>query len=528
MKKMNKKIYHTGFAALLLLMMSSCTEWLTLKPESEILLDDYWQSESDVECVLAACYRGMTEDDVIYRMIVWGELRSDNMEEGSGFPSKREDMGKILEGDLSSSNAYCSWGAFYSVINYCNTLLYYAPLVIDRDKNFTTSDLNRVKAEALSVRALCYFYLVRAFKEVPWITDPSISDAQEFNISKSNESLVMDSITEDLEWARNYAVEGFSTTIQTKGRFTKNGVNALLADVYLWQQNYSKCIEACNRVLSDANLMLVTSKLAYAQVFYKGSSTESILELQFDDNIQKNNPTFNLYGVLGDPFGELCFPSNLAQNILTGTAGLYSPFVYTPDGSTKIESQDDIRAKDSYRLSGGLFFIFKYAGIARSENTSNTSSYSYRSSTPNWIIYRLSDIYLMKAEALTYKNPMDLPLAISMVNKSYARSNEDMDTLMLSNYATQAKMSSLVLRERQREFLFEGKRWFDLVRMARRDSTTDDVNTFLEHKLSGSTESLSVSVLNGLYMPIAKSELEANPNMEQNPYYEETNGSTRK
>ena len=45
-----------------------CNEWLNLKPESEIILDEYWQNESDVDFVLSACYRGLTEESVIYRM----------------------------------------------------------------------------------------------------------------------------------------------------------------------------------------------------------------------------------------------------------------------------------------------------------------------------------------------------------------------------------------------------------------------------------------------------------------------------
>ena len=90
---------------------SSCDKWLDLKPESEIVLDEYWKSEGDVDAVLASCYKSLTEDDVIARMIVWGELRSDNIVVGyNGIDTKRYDMYRILEGNLTPTNAYSSWG----------------------------------------------------------------------------------------------------------------------------------------------------------------------------------------------------------------------------------------------------------------------------------------------------------------------------------------------------------------------------------------------------------------------------------
>ena len=115
-KYMNfSKIMLVGLSAMLMVTLSSCDEWLNLKPESEIILDEFWQSESDVESVLAACYRGLTEDANVYRMIVWGELRSDNVVNGRFL---RYDMQRIVDGDITATNPFVSWGSFYTIINY--------------------------------------------------------------------------------------------------------------------------------------------------------------------------------------------------------------------------------------------------------------------------------------------------------------------------------------------------------------------------------------------------------------------------
>lgn len=524
---MIKKIIYTVLLPVsLLFTITGCTAWLTVKPEGEVVLEDFWNSESSVEQVLSSCYRGMTEDAIINRMIVWGELRSDNVVTSG---SIAYDMQKILDGDITSSNGYASWGTFYSVINYCNTVLNYAPDVVERDLNFTKGDLQRVVAEATTLRALCYFYLVRTFQEVPWVTVASVDDTQDYNYSKSTEAAVLDSLISDLDRIRNWASSDFGDPRFNKGKVTKNTVNTLLADIYLWKNDYNNCIAACNRVLQDTTLKLVEENSYYTNVFGIGNSSESIFELQFNDKVQVNNPVRTLYGSSTDPLGDLSFPPTLAFNTSEMVAGLYSPFAYKITSTSTVEGQNDLRAKDSYWLFGGKYFIYKYVGYGRSIGSSGSSSYSLRSTTPNWIVYRLSDVLLMKAEALAQRaTSNDLDEALSLVNVTYRRSNILEASLDRNSYQTKEEVQKLVLRERQREFLFEGKRWFDLVRLARREGTTSTMNTYVEAKTAAAGASLGAPVLNAMYMPVSKTELEANPNMTQNPFYEESgNSSTR-
>jgi hypothetical protein len=521
---MKTKNFIIGLAVLLLTGFSSCTDWLTVKPQSEVVLADYWKTGSDVQAVLASCYRGLTEDDVIYRMIIWGELRSDNLIQGStGFANERYDMKKILDGDINSSNKYSSWGSFYAVINYCNFILHYAPDVINKDNNFTADEYHKIQAEALTIRSLCYFYLVRTFKDVPLITQPSIDDTQNYLVAKAPEQTILDTITANLLTAQKYARTDYGRLDYNKGRITLDAVNSLLADVYLWSQQYDKCIQTCDLVLADTRLKLVPATTMFTQVFYIGNSTESIFELQFNDNIQANNPVRLLYGRYG--IGELGFPEFLAYYRYpagTGYTGDFSPFNLIV--GTKKESVTDIRADEFYYPNGGNYSIFKYTGIEMITSliTGNPPTPSPRSNTSNWILYRLSDVMLMKAEALVQLEGTDnMNNALSLVNTTYLRSNPLQDSLKITDYQTKSSMEDLVLRERQREFLFEGKRWFDLVRVARRNGSPQAVNAFITHKSVTGSVSLDIPEMNALYMPISKTELLTNPLLKQNPYYEE-------
>ncbi|MDD4970587.1 MAG: RagB/SusD family nutrient uptake outer membrane protein [Paludibacter sp.] len=538
MKKL--KISIILISAALLFGATGCTDWLTVKPESQIILEEYWQSESDVESVVFACYRGLTEDDCVYRMIVWGELRSDNFVT-TGFAKAREDMGlgKIMKGELTATNPCASWGSFYAVINYCNTLLNYAPAVVGRDKNFSQADLLKIQAEARAIRALCYFYLARTYNEVPWVDQASVDDTQNYALEKSSNREILDHIIDDLTFAQQYIRTDYGRKDFNKGRFTLNGVNALLADVYLWDEQYGKCVETANKVLADKNLQLIETKNSNAyQVFYKGQSDESILELQFNTSVQTNNPVAILFGSNNISIGELTFPVNLAFNTnetdVAKATGIHSPFYYKIN-ATDIESTNDIRSKDSYRSNGDVFPIFKNTGfrIEGTSGTLTTSLYIFRSGTANWILYRLADVMLMKAEALVQLGGTENNTkAIEMVNKTYLRSNTNgtivADSLKLTNYLTQSALSDLVLRERHRELLFEGKRWFDLVRLARREKSTSTLNTFVNNKVSGNTVALGAAVLDAMYMPISQGELNANNKLKQNPYYENAASSSNR
>ena len=267
----------------LIILASGCSGWLDVKPESEIVLDDFWQNESQVNQVLSACYRSITEGDVMSRMLVWGELRSDNVTYGRNMPT---DMNKMLNVDISADNGYCHWGSFYTVINNCNNFLHYAPGVVELDANFTESKLHSMEAEVLTLRALMYFYLVRTFGKVPWVNSPSIDDSQDYHIPQSSEDEILDNLVSDLKTALKYSRDSYENNTYSKGRITTNAVRALLADIYLWREEYNKCIEICDLILNDSksDLKLETGENVLSRVFYMGNSKESIFELQFDDD----------------------------------------------------------------------------------------------------------------------------------------------------------------------------------------------------------------------------------------------------
>ncbi len=488
--------------------LSSCNDWLVLEPEGKVVESDFWKLESDVESVVAATYRALVDDAIIARMIVYGELRSDNMVGGYGL---QDNLQKIIEASILPNNPYTDWSHFYRAINFCNLVLHYAPQVVD--PNFSQSQLNSKLAEVLALRALSYFYLVRAFGEVPLVLDPSIDDTKDFFVAKSPENIILDQLEQDLIVAEAWAKTSYSSLVQNKGRITKNAVRALLTDIYLWRGKYEQAIFYADKILADPLLVLTEADDdPYFEIFGKKNSKESIFELQFS----RNNFTFNssinfLYGNNDNIAGQLVVPEFIAvQNEV---------FVNSPQ-VTDIRRKDFIHTK----TPTNLYPIFKYPGLNRTESMDGQNRYTHRNfqnSPANWIVYRLTDVMLMKAEALVQLE--DFMPALQLVNTTYMRSNPTLsDTLSLDDFNNKEKMEELVLLERQRELMFEGKRWFDLMRMARRDGNTNRLVETVLRKLkeNQSVVSSKMRVMNAMYFPINETEIATNPNLKQNPYYE--------
>ena len=135
---------------------------------------------------------------------------------------------------------------------------------------------------------------------------------------------------------------------------------------------------------------------------------------------------------------------------------------------------------------------------------------------------------LIKAEALIQKGSDFYEPAFSLINIVNKRANDvtstsRSDTLKLADYAdSKASMEELLMAERQREFMFEGKRWFDLVRLARRDGDNARLISLATRKYIENVNAIKIKLAdpNIIYFPYAKSELKVNPLLRQNPAFD--------
>lgn len=471
-----------------LLMISGCEDALKLYPPDGLVKDEFWQTKEDVEAVLMAGYQRFASLDS--RLFYYGELRADMLDDGGNLGANHRN---IMESNIYPSNRWADWSSFYTVINNCNLVLKYAPDVLEIDPTFSEYKFNTMNAEAVFLRSLAYFYMVRIWKDVPLVLTAYDSDTQEFFLEKTDGAVILDSINDQLKNILPYAPEDHETLARTRGRATSGAVNALLADIALWEFNYQDCIDYVTRVEESSLYELVPGD-SWFRMFYEGNTLEGIFEMQFDSEAGQNNSMYDLTNPQSNNF----------------IASEFALELFSPEKSGEI-----IRGYGSVRENDKI--IWKYVG--QSEDGLMFRSGSNLKSA-NWIVYRLADLMLMKAEALSQLGRFDE--AQQIVNDIRIRAFMEPYTQFQQ---TPQAFEDLILEERAKELAYEGKRWFDLMRMGRRDSYArkDKLIEIIIENVPATQKRVLAAKLsdpNGWYMPVYSGEIENNLNLVQNPYYQ--------
>lgn len=484
------------FIFILLAIQLSCEKWMELLPPEGLTREEFWKTKEDVEAVVMGTYGTFGGMDA--SLFKYGEIRAD-MVKGDIYQS--DDERKVAEGNIYPENWFCNWSQFYKVINYCNEVIKNAPLVREKDNTFTEYQMKSYISEATFLRGLAYFYLVRIYKDVPLILDPTETDDSELYIPKKDGDEILRFIIDDLEEARKYATsDGYKTLEELRGRATKAAFDALLADIALWLFDYEACIEHTGKIIAAEKLYDLMPSAKWFEIYYPGNSLEGIFEFQFETSRSQNN---GMYG-LTTRYSYNYDPSEKAVQ--------YFAREFAKEGSPELVRGEDASIK---KWGDNDFVIWKYVGRAPDGKTTRSGS---DQNSCNWIVYRYADVLLMKAEALSQMGRF--AEASELLNQIRRRAG--LPDLILAESAT--VFEDAILEERALELAFEGKRWFDLLRMGRRNNyarKTKLIEIVVENVPSTQKRILATKLTNplGWYLPVYKYELERNKNLVQNPYY---------
>lgn len=577
-----------------LLSFVACNDFLTIYPTDRIVGEDFWKTKADVDQMVDGCYLSMLNDEVQSRAIIWGAYRSDEL-------VKRDDYTDLTLDNINAVNllptmGYCSWASLYKVINNCNVVLNHAPDVMAVDPEFTEGDYQVVRAQMLALRSLCYFYLVRAFRDVPYMSHSVENDNEIEPVPQLPPAEVLEHCLDDLQEARRFIMKsgGYGQNDwRNWGYITTDAVDAIMADIYLWRAamthnnaDYEKVIELVDRVVEakDAYYQKYNTEVVgtgkkdpyhlydgeYAQLeifhFNNGNSRESILEWQYN-GINNANSELEKYYYKTDnnaQHGRL-MASKIFNSIETNAnkEGAQKMFFSKDDyrywniiydANNAEAEQLSIRKMVYAESSQSVVSVKSNAGLSKS------SSRDFDNFRQNWIVYRITDLMLMKAEALVAmmrdtedieggeptedeveRDAKYLKEAFDLVQVVNLRSMEksSKDTLKVTNFRTKEAMEALVLAERERELCFEGKRWWDLMRYCYRGMKGVNINLTLNKQAvapqlrkqmldmiirkykagEGDAVSYKMDSEPYLYWPIYESELKVNNLLNQNPVW---------
>ena len=439
----------TSLLAVMSLSLASCNDWLTVHPQTQIVEENFWEDKNDLEGVRYAAYKNMAGQ--VEKMIIWGDLRSDvyrlNTQQSSK-QGKRDNFRNIIQANIDTTWSYYDWSGMYSTIGYCNKVIQHGEEVLEKDKQFTASEWRQMKAEMVTMRALSYFYLVRAFKSIPYTTKVVNSDTEVEYFPQLPVLDVMDSLITDVESVAGQARNRFVDKQETKGMITNAAIYALLSDMYLWRasmrqgrsaadstitqamviDDYQKCIlnselsisklkeqfdedmkgnigASRENYMSWAGAPLFNGKSidfmykndvdeanrgyvnlnAYREIFNNGNSYESIFELQFSSSDSRKNEVVN----------SMWGSSEGTHLVTTFSSDNKTDMRYWFSGWKNIGGA--LTAADYYCLKWNNPLVLFRSGIGTEQvdiaMIGSTDDYN------NWIVYRLSDVLLQNAEA---------------------------------------------------------------------------------------------------------------------------------
>lgn len=573
------RIYKIMCATVAACMLTGCVDTIIL-PDDKTVDEDFWQTKEDVASMVNGAYAALASNDVLARFIVWGDFRGDELLRTSSadISATTSALDEIAAVNMQTTNQYAEWASLYTVINRCNIVLERAEEVMTIDPNYTLGDYQVDRSQMLALRALCYFYLVRNFRDVPYITEAYMNSSTNMQVAQSAPAIVVDNCIADLEEAAKTAIAARSYAVSAwrrVGWLTDDGINAILADLYLWRASvkhsaadYQQCISYCDKVIAskrsqhvrgrnevvEKDYPLADGDEMYYELFFEQNAEESIFEIQSRDNSAFNQYYYKYKGFAGNAGEGWLKAANMFGSAATSITSIGSYVFVNNDLRFYAACYVPSDGEESYHVRKLISNnpVQTKTLTAQREDVSAVSNRNYN-------VYRLTDVMLMKAEAQvqlvdTAWSSEDQAAAlreafnlVQAVNTRSIYQDNLTDSMKWASFRSYSKQQfeELVMQERLREFCFEGRRWYDLLRYNYRHvegvdynrtmaqiidageqlvANSDDMLTLMTRSRGSEASGVKAKMQNEayLYMPVPNRDIIVCPLLRQNPAYKDS------
>lgn len=492
------------FIILCALAISGCRKTLDVDATNLVPEARMWQQRSDARSAVMGAYallRSALANENAY--LAYGELRT-----GDFRPVSRQELLAVQTQNLSAGYAtvesWKDWRRFYALIHQANLNIAKLPEVAKNDFRYRPEDLALDVANMRFLRALGYFYLARIWGDVPLATNPDPGNFETLPASKRADVLAYafreaEAAAKGLPWRYDgkWPEQQGNYWEQNDGRWrsiigTKGACYALLAHISALTNDYASTEQYAKLVIDNSGnggyAMATTGELTSETGLFKGQGYSVIFAVSFLADNQESSITGHIEDwTLSEPF------------IPRKTAELYIP----KDSILRIfdEAGDQRFSLNANGTAAGSYFtnfdnsMPMFSKIKARSYTQTPVIRNYQSAI---VVFRLEELTLLRAEANLFIN--DLPAALGHLNR--VRSQRG-----LPDFSTADGDMALefILKERRRELLGEGWRWFDLARL---------------QKIPAYTTLTESDVLAGApYWPLSGNTLRNNPLLSQNKFW---------
>ncbi|MWN76725.1 RagB/SusD family nutrient uptake outer membrane protein [Labilibaculum sp. A4] len=482
MKKM-KNLFKIIYFLIVVMTMGGCDDFLTVVPQDSLVAENYYTSESNVRANTASLYGSVWWD--FHTQFMW--LAGDELAGDIYYTYDAE--GQFYYNQVGAGNKFnnTGWEGLYRVVSFSNSIINDMPSSA-RLNGVSEDVIQKALGEARFMRAVAYYYIAENWGEAPIIENATelitSGNVADIYVNKHTQSNLYRFMCEDLEFAASIL-----PNTDEEGRVTKWSALGMLAKVYITRGAYEAngdyftlAKEYARQVIEESNLALYDNFSSMFDVEANNSS-ESLFSIQCmvgsygDGNARNVNwsrgsriadqtwgagkgPTISLQELFNEQPNDArrkwtyMTHGDYYENLDKANGGYTYQFSYRdPDDlDTQVES-----------TNGMLAHIKKYV-IGKSADTGGQVG-TNQDAGNNIYILRLSDVYFLYAEAtMGLGESTSDATAIGNINKV-------LDT-QGAGYNVSAPLSFLdLIKERRKEFAFEGNSWYDIKRYYYRDNT---------------------------------------------------------
>lgn len=445
-----RNIIKLTVAITLLLTIGCSKEFLDPVPQTSLSDLTVFDNKDRVVAQVNGMYDAMKSANYLGgRYFVYNDVRADNFipKSSNGVTNYQTWNHTVISSTKEVQNC---WGAIYNAINTINIF------IEGLDASWTAGNLtgkitqdhyNQYQSEALALRAIAYFDLLQLYAKpysqgaganpgVPLRLKAEKSSAGN-ELARSTVAEVYTQILKDLNDAEPLAILTHGNALLNTTRIHRNTIIAFKTRVYLHMQNYAAVLTESAKIVSSAAPFTASSGVANAL-----------------------NPSFTAIWVSPYTSAESIFsmPATATDNAGSQNSLPYyyhtttseSYYLNTAAGSAyALMNATDVR-KTSLNVASGNYFIAKF-----------TDATTHTNYAP---VMRYAEVLLNRAEAIVRQGSAVTQAAVDLLNAVRTRSDATAG-YTLASFATAADFYTAVTNERNMEFLGEGLRNMDLMRL---------------------------------------------------------------
>jgi hypothetical protein len=474
MKTVMKKIKLYIYFLLICLGTASCQDKLDLSPEDYFGDGNFWQNEAQVNNFMVGLHKQFRDNQ--FQFVRLGEMRAGIYSNVDRQATSLNELPVIEQRLEETSSGVSNWAGFYGPILQINLFIQ----KVEAIGFLSETRKSYLLGQAYAMRAYYYFHLLRTYGGVPLILQADvlngITDAVQLRKERATEDAVLAAIKADVN--KSISLFGSQAAPADKSQWSPKAANMLKGEVFLWSAkvynqpaDLAEAKTALTAITGNALLPSFANVFAYAQK----NNNEIIFSIRY--RVGEAEMT----GVAGYTYSTFNF-NGLHYKDSTVSAGvgnfLVDPLLLAASNSQQViqryaytfELFQSFDVNDTRR--NATFYDFYKVNtnvtpyIATIKNTAlvkflGTIDANKRYFSDDWPVYREADRLLMLAEIVNAEGGDPSAYIQPVRDRAFAPAKDPKPFVSTSKDANELSIFS----ERIKEFVYEGKSWYDLRRM---------------------------------------------------------------